>query len=137
MDNLTHSLFGVAVAEAACQVISKKRDLSPQMRGLFYFVSILANNFPDLDLLYRFLDPTRLGYLLHHRGHTHTFLWVWPQIFLLLAGIFIVARLRKKSLDRREGVALFSIATIGFHLHISLDFLNSYGVHPLSPFNNQ
>jgi ribosomal protein L28 len=35
-------------------------------------VSILANNAPDLDIVYIGITGGKLGYLLHHRGHTHT-----------------------------------------------------------------
>jgi sec-independent protein translocase protein TatC len=46
---------------------------------------VLAGNFPDLDLVLTPLLPAPLGYLLHHRGHTHTVLYALPQMLLLAA----------------------------------------------------
>ena len=41
----------------------------------------------DLDLVLTALAPAPLGYLLHHRGHTHTLLYVLPQALTLLAAV--------------------------------------------------
>ena len=47
-------------------------DALPPERRLFYAAGIVAANLPDLDLFYTAVTPAPLGYLLHHRGHTHT-----------------------------------------------------------------
>ena len=41
-------------------------------RPLFVGAGIIAANLPDLDLAYSWITPPPIGYLLHHRGHTHT-----------------------------------------------------------------
>jgi inner membrane protein len=33
---------------------------------------VAGSNLPDLDALYTGITGGKLGYLLHHRGHTHT-----------------------------------------------------------------
>ena len=137
MDNITHSLIGAAFGEAFYQVAKTKGSAKENSRPVFYLVSILANNFPDLDLLYRFLDPSSLGYLLHHRGHTHTFIWLWPQLLLMLLIVGVYAKAKDHEFISKEKLWLIFTAAAGLHLHIGMDYLNSYGVHPLHPFNNE
>src|SRR3954469_15804486 len=67
MENLTHSLIGATLAE-----IALPKSATKTQRTLFYVSGILAANLPDADLLYTSITPAPLGYLLHHRGHTHT-----------------------------------------------------------------
>jgi len=137
MDNITHSLIGVAFGEAFFQGAKKNKIVTENARPLFYLVSILANNFPDLDLLYYFLDPTSLGYLLHHRGHTHTFIWLWPQLLILMFFVWIGFKAFKKPIQKTKFLWLGATAITGLHTHIVMDFFNVYGVHPLHPFNNE
>ncbi|RYZ65335.1 MAG: metal-dependent hydrolase, partial [Proteobacteria bacterium] len=93
---------------------------------------------PDLDLVLYPLIAKPLGYLLHHRGHSHTFLWEIPQALLLFFGTMLcwpkARRLVKSSVPAKRGAILTLV--LGFVLHISMDFLNSYGVHPLAPFDS-
>lgn len=139
MDNLSHSLSGLAVAELIQRSLPAERDLaSTQLRRRLLYVSCgLASNFPDLDLVLTPLLPQPLGYLLHHRGHTHTFLYSVPQALLLMILIWLLwprARrlLRQSSAARRAW--LFSIS-LGFIFHLAMDSLNSYGIHPFYPFD--
>ena len=67
MENLTHSLIGATLAE-----LFVPRSASPAKRGLFFTVGVVAANLPDADLVYARITAPPLGYLLHHRGHTHT-----------------------------------------------------------------
>ncbi|GAB1342876.1 hypothetical protein MASR1M101_20030 [Gemmatimonas sp.] len=48
-------------------------------------LGIVAAEFPDSDLVYSgpVLDMGPLGYLLHHRGHTHTIVWAVASALLL------------------------------------------------------
>lgn len=141
MDNLTHTIVGLAVGEAIHRSIAPETDPSDQRtrRRLALAACALASNFPDLDLLLTHQLPAPLGYLLQHRGHTHTLLLEIPQALLLCALIWLLwpaARRLLASSGGARGVLAASIGT-GFVLHISMDYLNSYGVHPLYPFNNR
>jgi inner membrane protein len=133
MDNMTHSLFGISVAETYLQ--TRKDKPARLWRPLFYFTSILANNFPDFDLLFRFVDPTRLGYLVNHRGFTHTLI-LTPLMALFIFGLSILVADYLK-LPWREGKKdLFLLSFLGGLTHIALDSLNSYGVHPFWPLDS-
>jgi inner membrane protein len=74
---------------------------------------------------------------MHHRGHTHTLLYALPQIALLLGLLWLLwpgaRRLLHESPAARRG--LFGAAALGMVLHLSLDALNVYGVHPFYPFD--
>lgn len=147
VDNVTHSLLGAAIAQAAC-LPGVVRALDPRSgglserqmsaaRSLFMFTSVLANNLPDSDLLLVPLTPGALGYLLHHRGHTHVLLAVLPLALLaLLAALVLRAFPVIKSLPREIWKSVFVLALIGNAAHIGADFMNSYGVHPFWPFSN-
>lgn len=141
MDNLTHSLVGLAVGEYVHR--SCRDEAVPQQqrtrRRLFLFTGWAASNFPDLDLLLTPLLPAPLGYLLHHRGHTHTLLYALPQallLWLLIRTFWPSARmLLKDSASARTGFLVTLV--IGFALHLAMDFLNSYGLHPFHPFDSR
>ena len=64
----------------------------------------LAGNFPDLDLVLTPLLPAPLGYLLHHRGHTHTVLYAFPQAMLLAALSMAVLAARYAGKEILDGV---------------------------------
>lgn len=125
MDNLTHSLAGFAVVECA-----RPRSLSRKAYLLAQFVSFGANNLPDLDFVYSRITEGKLGYLLHHRGHTHT-LPVTLLLSALLASIVIF--LARRSLSRAEKFFIFGVGILGGLLHLFLDSWNIYGVHPFWP----
>lgn len=129
MDNLTHSLAALAVAELAIEKTGTQRQ-----RRLLWAGSLIANNFPDLDILYA---GGKLGYLVHHRGHTHTLLLGIPQSLAVLAMLWGIARWRKWEPSAHDWRVAAFLVFLGPVLHISLDYLNSYGVHPFWPFSNR
>ena len=139
MDNLTHSLFGLAAGELVQRSLPEEaQEQAQQTRGnLLRFAGFAASNFPDLDLFATGLLPAPLGYLLHHRGHTHTLLFALPQALLLAALIWLLwpgaRRLLRASAAARLGLAICCLG--GLALHIGFDALNSYGVHPFYPFD--
>lgn len=127
MDNITHSLIGLAAGELTARSLKKPRVP-------LWIASALANNLPDFDVLATstiFRD--KLGYLLHHRGHTHTLLTIPLQAILLLAALWYFWR-KKNAIPWKEVIAL---SFLGVGLHIFADFWNSYGIHPFWPWNNQ
>lgn len=141
MDNITHSIVGFGVGEVVHRSLPAEADsLSQRVRHrLLLAACALASNFPDLDLFLTGQLPDPLGYLLNHRGHTHTVLWALPQALLLAALLWLCwpsARvLLRASRPARLGLAL-SIG-VGLALHLLMDFTNSYGVHPWYPFDGR
>ena len=139
MDNLTHSVTGLAVGELISRSLPPEPDEATQrMRRRLLLVSCwAASNFPDLDLVLTPLLPAPIGYLLHHRGHTHTLLYALPQALLLAAMLWMLWPGARKLLASSAAARLGLLLSIGagFLLHLSMDYLNSYGVHPFYPFD--
>ncbi len=126
MDNITHTLLGIAAGEALATTTKKAR--TP-----LWIASGLANNLPDLDLLLTtFFFKTPLDYLLHHRGHSHTVVLA-PVLSLVLLGILYLFW-RKKIVPWKE---IIFLVLLGPPLHLLADYGNSYGVHPFWPVNQE
>lgn len=109
----------------------------PQLKGPLLFASTIANNFPDLDFLFSKLTSGPLGYLLQHRGYTHTFIFAPLQTVLILALFKVWASWRGRRWSKQSWKWLGFVTYLGLNLHIAFDSLNSYGVHPFWPFNRQ
>src|SRR5215218_8664646 len=112
MDNLSHSVASLLAGEIMHRSLAPEKDEGDQKlrRQLMLVTCALAGNFPDLDLVLTPLLPAPLGYLLHHRGHTHTVLYALPQM-LLLAGLLWALwpnarRLLRESAPARIGFLL-------------------------------
>jgi len=99
--------------------------------------SILANNLPDFDFVYTRITEGKLGYLLHHRGHTHTLPGAIGLGAVVLALAFVWASFRRIRLGRSERAGLAALALAGPLLHIALDYTNNYGVHPFWPLDDR
>ena len=137
MDNVTHTLAGLLLAEAALLLHARSaQPASGGVRTAACVVSMTANNLPDLDFLYVPITGGKLGYLLHHRGHTHTLAAGLPCALIVLLGLWLVLRLRRRRFGGREWALLGALAVIGPICHLALDFSNNYGVHPFWPFND-
>jgi inner membrane protein len=109
------------------------RRATPGQRPLFAGAGIIAANLPDLDLAYSWITPSPIGYLLHHRGHTHTVVGLLALAIGLIAAYWLFPAVRKmRPLARLRFWLLIAIALAS---HLALDFLNSYGVHPFYPFD--
>lgn len=128
MDNLTHSLVGLAAAKAGLE------KLSPGATAL----CVLAANSPDADILT--LAGGRWLYLQNHRGITHsivgtiTLALVLPLVFHGVA--LLIARLRKrKPATRLRGLMIASVVVTA--THPLLDWTNNYGVRLLLPWNSR
>jgi len=129
VDNLTHSFVGAALAELAL-----REGATPASRRLFLAAGVVASNFPDADLLYVGITPPPLGYLLHHRGFTHTIVGLLAQAALLvLVCHFLPAIRRLAAADRTRLRALIAVSLAG---HLAMDASNTYGVHPFHPFDS-
>ncbi len=134
MDNITHTAIGGLFTEAVYQTIRKKSGDNPKLRRNLHILSAFSSNFPDFDLLLQLVDSSSLGYLINHRGYTHTVLGVLIEflfIFLIFKFIF------KKSFSLKTLPSITLVISFGLLSHIGLDFMNSYGVHPFWPINNE
>lgn len=137
MDNVTHSLAGLLLAESVIQIQARRgKPLSDGERGLLYFTSLLANNLPDFDFLYAPITQGRLGYLLHHRGMTHTLIAALPLgLLALLPALSWRGWRRHLGGAQRRWVVL--VALVGPLVHVLMDYGNNYGVHPFWPFDSR
>jgi inner membrane protein len=140
MDNISHAVVSLVSGELLHRSLPEESSQENQSRRrkLLLITTVAAGNFPDLDLVLSGLLKEPLGYLLHHRGHSHTIVGALFEALLLFAivyGAWPAARLLlRESASARRG---FSLAmAIGFALHLSMDWLNSYGVHPFYPVNS-
>jgi len=130
VDNLTHSFVGAALAELAL-----RDGPTPAPRRLFLAAGVVASNFPDVDLLYVGITPPPLGYLLHHRGHTHTLVGLLAQAALLVFLWYLLPATRRlAAADRTRLLALIVVSLAG---HLLMDASNTYGVHPFYPFDSR
>ncbi|HEX8282055.1 MAG TPA: metal-dependent hydrolase [Pyrinomonadaceae bacterium] len=128
MDNLTHSLVGLAAAKAG---LGRRSPYAT-------FVCVGAANLPDIDIVALAGGPA--FYLQHHRGITHSIVGTlalavaFPLLFV--AGERLWARLRG-----REGRAslrwLLACSLLLSASHPLLDWTNSYGVRPLLPWDGR
>src|SRR5690606_27541007 len=124
MDNLTHSLFAGSLARTR---IGRRSPLSA-------VALVVSANVPDLDIVVQMWAGLP-GYLVHHRGITHSFLGLAVQAFLLTGLFTLLERGRGSStrVSSRAGPGLAVL--VGLASHLLLDALNTYGVRPLLPFD--
>jgi len=140
MDNITHSVVGLGVGALIDRSLPPEPDTTRERvrQRMLLTVGCLASNFPDLDLVYTRILPAPLGYLLHHRGHTHTAVAAIGEVALLLALVWLLwpnaRRLLQASGAARAGALL--AACTGLALHLAMDGMNVYGVHPFWPFDS-
>lgn len=128
MDNLTHSLVGLAAAKAGLE------RLSPGATAL----CVLAANAPDADIL------ATLGgkwfYLHHHRGITHSIVGtlvlalVIPALFYAVD--LLIARIRKRP-PRVRFLGLTVASLVVSASHPLMDWTNNYGVRPFLPWSGE
>ncbi|UJR81710.1 metal-dependent hydrolase [Sandaracinus amylolyticus] len=137
MDNLTHSLAGIVCAELVVQARrARGDDVDPRWSRAAWLVSAGAHNVPDVDFVYSWITEGKLGYLLHHRGHTHTLALAPLMALLPLVVAWMWARRAKVVWSRADHAWLIALALVGAVGHLCLDFSNNYGVHPFWPIAN-
>jgi inner membrane protein len=128
VDNLTHSLVGLAAAKAGLERQSAYATL----------VCVAAANLPDIDIVARAGGPA--FYLRHHRGITHsiagTLALAVALPLLVFAGERLWARLRGHEPRARLGGLLVCSLLLSAS-HPLLDWTNSYGVRPLLPWDGR
>jgi inner membrane protein len=138
VDNLTHTLISVLVAETVHRSVPPSAVLSDRARRTVAItVMAVGGNLPDADVIYTTWAGSTLDYLLHHRGHTHTV----PGALGLSLLLFVAVRLwwwrRRITPSAGDTWFLAGLSVLATLLHIGLDFTNSYGVHPFWPVDNR
>ncbi|MFB3924229.1 MAG: metal-dependent hydrolase [Terriglobia bacterium] len=127
MDNLTHTLTGLALSHAG---LNRKTRFAT-------LVLVVGSSLPDLDVVSRF--ESSASYLKYHRGITHSLMGVAILgIALGLAAYYLGRRAAPKKgappVDARWLLACSLLATFS---HLLLDFTNSYGIRPFLPFSGR
>jgi inner membrane protein len=123
MDNLTHTLYGVALARTGLD------RLAPRATATL----IIGAIFPDIDVISLFRGS--INYLKYHRGFTHSLLGIPVGALVLATAIYFI---HNRLLKKGESVPwwkYFLLASIGVSSHVLLDFTNSYGLRLFSPFS--
>jgi inner membrane protein len=129
MDNLAHSLVGAALAEAGL------RNKTPLATATL----IVAANLADIDALAMLVGSDFSLYV--RRGWTHGVL-AWVVLPLVLVGVMLgwdrwVRRRRTPDAEPADLRWLVGLSYLGFMTHPLLDWLNTYGVRLLMPFDGQ
>lgn len=129
MDNLTHSLVGLAAAKAGLERLSARSTA----------VCLLAANLPDADIITLFFGD-RWTFLQHHRGITHsiigTIVLALILPILISLGDQIVARVRSRP-PQIKTKGLILAALVVSVTHPILDWMNNYGIRVLLPWNSE
>ena len=119
MDNLAHTLFGVALANAG---LSRRCG-----RGTALALA-LASNVPDLDFFWALSQGGGAHTLLSRRMLTHSVVG-GPDLALALAALL------KPFLRGQSWKSLWGLCLLGIAGHIFLDLWNSFGVLVLYPLS--
>ncbi len=127
MDNLTHSLVGLAAAKAGLERLSPRTTI----------LCIVAANAADLDVL-SLVSGDRWTTLKYHRGVTHSIIgtvclaFIIPILFYLAE--LAVSRLRARPPQvNLNGLLVASLIVSA--THPLMDWTNNYGVRLLMPWN--
>lgn len=121
MDPLTHTLVGAALAKSG---LGKRSRFAAA-------ALVVGANIPDVDGVTYFVSGDLA--LWCRRGWTHGILAVavWP--FLLAGGLVLLDRLSSSRAARFRPLLLLSLLAVA--THPALDWLNTYGLRWLMPFD--
>ncbi len=123
MDNLTHTLFALTLANTGLRRFG---------RGVTSTL-VLASSVPDLEFVTG-LTGGRVAYLSAHRGPTHGPLGLGLGA-AMAACVYLARRLRRPREDDAPFPALVIAGLAGVIGHVAMDFATSYGTRVLSPFS--
>jgi inner membrane protein len=119
MDNLTHTLTGLALSRAGL--------------GRWYarpaLLLMLAANIPDIDFVAIAGGP--FNYFVYHRGITHA---VTMLPVMALVPVLLVCAVGR---TMRGWKTAYVLSLIGVASHLLLDWTNTYGVRFFLPFSSQ
>ena len=128
MDPLAHTLVGATLAETRLASLGRTAMVGPAL--------VLGANAPDVDAITMFMDgDLALGF---RRGWTHGVL-AMAVLPLALTALLVLLDRTIASLQGREPRAragpLLALSTVAVLSHPALDWLNTYGVRFLMPFD--
>lgn len=118
MDNLTHTLTGLALSRAGLK----------RFYGHPGLVLMVAANIPDVDVASLIGGP--VSYLEYHRGLTHSI----P--FLPVMAIFPVLIAMAFRRSRAGWLGAYMLSLIGVASHLLIDWTNSYAIRLMLPFSS-
>ncbi len=137
MDNITHTLTGLALSQAGLNRKTRFATLA----------LVVGVNLPDLDLLWS-SGGGGANYLKYHRGITHSLLGVTVLGAALAGLLYYLGRQFPKS--KAEAIEapkvnappldvrwLLGICWIATGSHLLMDFTNAYGVRLFLPFSDR
>ncbi|MGH9327824.1 MAG: metal-dependent hydrolase [Terriglobia bacterium] len=124
MDNVTHTLTGIALSQAGL-----RRKTRFALLAL-----IVGSNLPDIDVI---ASGGGIGYLKYHRGITHSLVGLTGLAAILAVGIWLYGRRAspRKNAPPLNLKWLFIVCWIATACHVLMDYTNSYGVRPFLPFS--
>lgn len=125
MDNVTHTLTGIALSQAGL-----KRKTRFALLAL-----IIGSNLPDIDVIAT-VGRGGVSYLKYHRGITHSLIGLTALAALLALFLWAIGRggKQKRSVSLKW---LFLICWIATACHVLMDFTNDYGIRPFLPFSGK
>lgn len=133
MDPLAHTLVGATLAESPLASKSGRRI------PLATATLLIAANLPDVDGLLYLLGPD-VG-LAHRRGWTHGVLAMAVLPLLLTAGVLAwdvwIRRRRHPDRPTAPPRTILGLAYLAMLTHPALDWLNTYGIRLLMPFDGR
>ncbi len=119
MDNITHSLTGLALARAGLNRVCPRATL----------LLILSANAPDADICAALRG--QFAYLEVHRGYTHSLICL-PVMALL--PVLVVAAIYRRALPWTRA---WLLCCLGVASHLLMDWTNSYGIRLFLPFSSR
>ena len=119
MDNLTHSLVGLALSRAGLNRFSLHATV----------LLVLSANVPDLDFIA--IARGELYYLEAHRGYSHALI----SLPLLAAAVVLMVAAMLRT--RLPWLRAFALCCIGIASHLLLDLSNDYGIRLFLPFSSR
>ena len=141
MEPITHLLTGACIGRAG---LNRKTAYAT-------LAAVLAAEAADLDVLWSLAGP--VDELKHHRGITHTFLFVPVVAAAATGAVWLIHRWHQNRRNAASAVPLdpgapqprvpqpvrwpwvFLAALLSALSHIALDWTNNYGVRPFFPFS--
>jgi len=126
MDNITHTITGVALSQAGL----RRFGLDTYATWLL----ILGANGPDIDVFAGF-GGNGARYLEVHRGATHSFVGA-PFLAITAAAIIWLFHRKFRKDQRYPWGRAFLLALAGVCSHLLMDFITPYGTRLFWPFSS-
>jgi membrane-bound metal-dependent hydrolase YbcI (DUF457 family) len=124
MDNLTHSLFALTLAQSPLRKAGRGTTIT----------LLVTSSAPDIDFVSAFIDGST-SYLAAHRGPTHGPLGVVGLAALTTLLVRLGYTLYGRRNEPPSGTWLFVAALAGCACHVLMDLPTVYGTRILTPFH--